>query len=80
MKYTIKGTFVSGSQYHFTLEPQCCLCIPLEDELDVFVTTQFITFTQRNMAVCLGIPENRSFYFSIFQPKKFNKIITYNNV
>ncbi|OXU29496.1 hypothetical protein TSAR_010099 [Trichomalopsis sarcophagae] len=59
VKNTIKGTLVSGSQYHFTMEPHVCFCIPLEDELNMFASTQFITFTHRNVSACLGIPENK---------------------
>ncbi|XP_008214986.2 indole-3-acetaldehyde oxidase [Nasonia vitripennis] len=59
VKNTIKGTLVSGSQYHFTMEPHVCFCIPLEDELNMFASTQFVTFTLRNVSACLGIPENK---------------------
>ncbi|KAK0168931.1 hypothetical protein PV327_002687 [Microctonus hyperodae] len=55
----IKGEFECGNQYHFTMEPQSCVCIPTEDGIDVYPTSQFIDLTQTSIATCLGIPNNR---------------------
>lgn len=55
----IKGGFECSNQYHFTMEPQSCVCIPTEDGIDVYPTSQFIDLTQTSIATCLGIPNNR---------------------
>ncbi|XP_063993360.1 uncharacterized protein LOC135171019 [Diachasmimorpha longicaudata] len=54
----IKGTFNCGPQYHFTMEPQSCVCIPTEDGMDVYPTSQYIDQVQVSIASCLGIPNN----------------------
>ncbi|XP_034939273.1 xanthine dehydrogenase 1-like [Chelonus insularis] len=55
----IKGEFEIGHQYHFTMEPQSCVCIPTEDGLDVYPTSQWMDLTQGVIADCLGIPQNK---------------------
>lgn len=57
--HEIKGEFELGSQFHFTIEPQACLCIPKEDELDVYSSTQWIHNTQAAIAKVLGVKMNR---------------------
>lgn len=59
VKHIIKGTFRNGSQYHFTMETQTCVCVPIEDGIDVFAATQWMDLTQVAIAQCLNIKNNR---------------------
>jgi len=55
---TITGEFNSGSQYHFHLETQTCICRPIEDGLDVFCATQNVDLVQRTIASNLNMKES----------------------
>ncbi|KAK7794360.1 hypothetical protein R5R35_007242 [Gryllus longicercus] len=57
-KHVIKGNFDIGGQYHFTMETQSCVCIPIEDGMDVYSATQWMDLTQFAISQALGIPEN----------------------
>ncbi|XP_076639451.1 xanthine dehydrogenase/oxidase isoform X2 [Colletes latitarsis] len=57
-KHVVKGVFRCGSQYHFTMETQSCVCIPIEDGMDVYSSTQSMDLTQVSIAECLGIKNN----------------------
>ncbi|XP_046483350.1 xanthine dehydrogenase/oxidase isoform X2 [Neodiprion pinetum] len=57
-KYVIKGDFVCGGQYHYTMETQTCVCLPVEDGIDVYTSTQNIDLNQIAIATCLGVPQN----------------------
>ncbi|KAK2583672.1 hypothetical protein KPH14_009602 [Odynerus spinipes] len=57
-KHIISGTFSCGSQYHYTMEPQSCVCIPTEDGMDVYPASQWMDLTQVSIAECLGVPNN----------------------
>ncbi|XP_011334533.1 indole-3-acetaldehyde oxidase isoform X2 [Ooceraea biroi] len=57
-KHVIKGVFRCGSQYHYTMETQSCVCIPTEDGIDVYPSTQWIDLTQVSIANVLNIKNN----------------------
>lgn len=54
----IKGRLDMGSQYHYTMEPQTCVAVPIEDGLDVFSATQYIDAAQVAIADALNLPNN----------------------
>ncbi|XP_017763664.1 PREDICTED: xanthine dehydrogenase/oxidase-like isoform X2 [Eufriesea mexicana] len=58
VKHVIKGVFRSGGQYHYTMETQTCVCVPIEDGIDIFPATQWIDLTQVAIAQCLGVKNN----------------------
>ncbi|XP_001864335.2 xanthine dehydrogenase [Culex quinquefasciatus] len=53
-----KGSLELGGQYHFYMETQSCVCVPIEDGLDVYSSTQWIDMVQVAIARMLVIPEN----------------------
>lgn len=56
--HKINGHFDVGTQYHFTMEPQTCVCVPIEDGMDVYSSTQGISDTQTAVADALKLPNN----------------------
>ncbi|XP_076758274.1 uncharacterized protein LOC143427746 [Xylocopa sonorina] len=58
VKHVIKGVFRCGGQYHFTMETQTCVCVPIEDGMDVFSSTQNVDLTQVAIASLLGVKNN----------------------
>ncbi len=58
--HLLDGTFTSGGQEHFYLEPQSALAIPGEaGQLTIHSSTQNPTEIQAMVARCLGIGQNR---------------------
>lgn len=55
----IKGSMDMFGQYHYTLETLQCICIPTEDGMDVYSSSQWMDNTQIAIAQLLNIPENR---------------------
>lgn len=55
----LKGSFDLYGQYHYTMETQTCVCIPIEDGIDVFASTQWMDFTHIAIAGALNVPLNR---------------------
>ncbi|KAG5676994.1 hypothetical protein PVAND_006785 [Polypedilum vanderplanki] len=55
---SITGNFHFDSQYHYTMETQSCLCIPIEDGIDVYSSTQWMDATQIAVAETLLLPNN----------------------
>lgn len=58
-KHVIKGSFDIGTQYHYHMETQSCVCIPIEDGLDVYPSSQWMDMVQISISQALNIPENR---------------------
>lgn len=59
----VKGRFELPSQFHFSMEPQTCICVPTEDGMDVYSSTQWVDLCQIAISLALNIPENRlNFY------------------
>ncbi|XP_065079702.1 uncharacterized protein LOC135702534 [Ochlerotatus camptorhynchus] len=54
----IEGRFELPGQFHFHLEPQTCICVPTEDGMDVYSSTQWVDFCQVAISQALNIPEN----------------------
>lgn len=57
-KHKVSGRFDIGTQYHFTMEPQTALCIPIEDGMDVYSATQHMESVQIAIAETIGVPTN----------------------
>jgi xanthine dehydrogenase large subunit len=59
-EHVLQGTFISGGQEHFYLEPQASLAIPGEDgQLTVHSSTQNPTEIQAVVARCLGLQQSQ---------------------
>ncbi|XP_053666571.1 uncharacterized protein LOC128715686 [Anopheles marshallii] len=54
----IVGTLELAGQFHYTMEPQTCLCVPIEDGMDVYAATQWIDLSQVVIAAALKVPQN----------------------
>ncbi|KAG4067578.1 hypothetical protein HA402_005350 [Bradysia odoriphaga] len=55
----VAGKFYIGSQYHYTMEPQTCVCTPAEDGIQVNSSTQWVHYVQIAVSRCLNIPNNQ---------------------
>lgn len=41
------------------METQTCFCVPTEDGMDIYASTQWATIVQQNVGVILKMPMNR---------------------
>ncbi|KAI5750912.1 hypothetical protein M8J77_002372 [Diaphorina citri] len=57
--HKFKGTVELGGQYYYTMEPQTALCVPSEDGVDIYASTQWITLVQEMVAGAINLPNNR---------------------
>ncbi|KAK3726979.1 hypothetical protein QZH41_014709, partial [Actinostola sp. cb2023] len=57
--HVIEGEISMGTQHHFYMENQICLCLPEEDGLTLHSATQWVDLLQSVVAKVLGISENR---------------------
>jgi len=57
--HVIKGRFEMGLQYHFTMETQSSVCIPIEDGMEVYSATQGIDSVQIAIADALNVPNSQ---------------------
>lgn len=55
----IAGRFEIGGQFHYTMEPHTCVCVPAEKGMDVYCSTQWIEITQMAIAAMLDIQEHQ---------------------
>ncbi|GAB0087782.1 hypothetical protein DMENIID0001_021290 [Sergentomyia squamirostris] len=54
----IQATMDFGPQYHYHMETQIAVAIPVEDGIDLYPSTQWMDFTQLIVAQVLGVKEN----------------------
>lgn len=59
VSHIITGNFEMGSQYHYTMETQTCVCIPNEDGMDIYSASQWIDIVQCAVALVLNVPQNK---------------------
>ncbi|XP_058460106.1 uncharacterized protein LOC131435872 isoform X2 [Malaya genurostris] len=59
----ITGRFELPGQFHFSMEPQTCICVPIEDGMNVYSSTQWVDLCQVAIAQALNIPENSLNFF-----------------
>lgn len=55
---TIKGRIDMTSQYHMHMEPQTTVCIPSEDGMLVYTSTQYPNLVHIAISECLLLPAN----------------------
>jgi len=48
-----------GGQYHYTMEPQTCICIPIEDGIHIYMATQWMDLVNVAVSDALNISENK---------------------
>ncbi|XP_039281010.1 indole-3-acetaldehyde oxidase [Nilaparvata lugens] len=58
VKRKVSGNFQIGWQYHYAMETQTCLCVPLEDGMDVYPSTQWPAMIQWTIAEFLNVQQN----------------------
>ncbi|XP_060570673.1 uncharacterized protein LOC132728960 [Ruditapes philippinarum] len=54
----IQGVISMGTQYHFHMETQVSLCVPTEDGMDVFSSTQWLDLSQTAISQVTKLPKS----------------------
>ncbi|XP_055692709.1 uncharacterized protein LOC129795453 [Lutzomyia longipalpis] len=55
----IRGHLLCGPQYHYHMETQQTIAVPVEDGMDIFPSSQWMDMTNMGVAHVLGINNNR---------------------
>ncbi|KXJ82609.1 hypothetical protein RP20_CCG012771 [Aedes albopictus] len=55
----VTGELDLGVQYHYYMETQSCICVPVENEMDIYPSTQWIDLIQVAISQMLNVSENR---------------------
>jgi xanthine dehydrogenase/oxidase len=59
-KQTISGHFeIPSTQYHYHMETQQCLCVPNEEDIDIYSSSQWSDTVQIAVSEVLKVPENK---------------------
>lgn len=59
-KHKLSGYFeMASTQAHFTMETHQCVCVPTEEGMDIYPSTQWMDTIQVGVAEMLKVPENR---------------------
>ena len=59
-KQTVSGHFeIPSTQYHYFMETQQCLCVPNEEEIDVFSSSQWSDTVHVAVSEVINVPENK---------------------
>lgn len=56
--HKIAGRIDLGSQYFYTMEPQTCVSVPIEDGIEVYSATQYVDGAQLVIASALKLPSS----------------------
>lgn len=58
-KQTVSGHFeIPSTQYHYHMETQQCLCVPSEEGMDIYSSSQWSDTSQIAVSELLNVPEN----------------------
>lgn len=64
IKHTVAGHFeIPSTQYHYHMETQQCLCVPSEDGLDMYSSSQWNDTNHIAVAEVLNVPVNNINWF-----------------
>lgn len=60
-KHTVSGHFeIPSTQYHYHMETQQCLCVPIEEDcMDIFSSSQWTDTTQLAVSEVLNVDESK---------------------
>ncbi|CAG9811454.1 unnamed protein product [Chironomus riparius] len=56
---SVSGKFFIGSQYHYYMETQTCICIPNEKGMEVYSSTQWMDAVQTVISESINMPRNQ---------------------
>lgn len=60
IKHKLNGHFdMASTQYHMHMETQQCVCVPTEDGMDIYSSTQWVDNVHVAVAEVLNVPQNR---------------------